>query len=230
MSKNTIPAKSVCREYTAEGVSLCVRESADGNDTPSREIEGYAIVFDQLSRPLWQDEDFVAVERIAPEAVTMELLDSSDIKLTLFHNRELILGRSNKGKGTLSYGIDEHGVRFRCTMPNTADGDKALDLIRRGDLSGCSFMFTIHPDDPAAVSIERSKAEDGRTVITYTVRSILGIHDFTIAADPAYLQTQVSAREYIDTLRSREKPEPVLSETARRQIEEMQNTAKSKIH
>ena len=47
---------------------------------------------------------------------------------------QLILGRSNKGKGTLSYKVDEVGVLFWADMPRTADGDKALELIARGDI------------------------------------------------------------------------------------------------
>lgn len=188
-----MPTTLIRREHFATGVH--VRETADG--TPSRTIEGYAIVFDVPSVPLYDFSDESMREIIAREAVTRELLDGSDIKLTMFHNRELILARSNRGKGSLSYEIDDKGVRFRCDLPETADGDKALRAIERGDISGCSFAFSCPYSDPQCVEVQRTKGDSGKTEVTCTVRSISHIHDFTLAIDPAYEQTGVSLREIV---------------------------------
>lgn len=186
----TTNSKILRREVFTPGTSLQVRE-ADGDANAPRIIEGYAILFNTPSAPLWNDEDSVACEVIAPEAVTQTLLDSSDIKLTMFHNRELILARSNKGKGTLQYEIDDKGVKFYCEVPDTVDGDKAYNLVRRGDIAGCSFMFTVLYRDPASVTREEESLEDGRRGITYTIRAIEAIYDFTLAADPVYPQTEI---------------------------------------
>lgn len=181
------------RQSFAQGVHL--RENADG--TPSRTIEGYAVVFGVPSVPLYDYDDETLREVIAPEAVTRELLDASDIKLTMFHNREIILGRSKNGTGTLSYEVDDHGVKFRCELPDTANGNEALSAVSRGDISGCSFMFSCAYSDPQCVSVERQVSAEGKVEITATVRSIRKIHDFTLAADPAYEQTEVSLREAV---------------------------------
>lgn len=159
-----------------------------------RTIVGTAILFNTPSLVLWGDDSHEAREIIAPEAVTRELLDRSDIKFTIYHNRERILARSNCGKGTLSYNITARGVEFEFEAPATVDGDMALELVRRGDIAGCSFAFTADYSNREKVS-RQSQTVDGVEQITYTVREITGIFDFTLAADPAYPQTSVATRE-----------------------------------
>lgn len=221
--------ENVRRELLTSAADLHVREAGEG-EAPGRTISGYAILFNTPSEPIWDDEDGEAREVISPEAVTRELLDSSDIKMTMFHDRQLILARSNRGSGTLSYEIDGKGVRFEFEAPNTADGDKALELVRRGDLAGCSFMFSTYYWEPGFVDRE-SEVRDGRTFTTYTVRQITGIYDFTLAADPAYPATSVEAREFIEAAKADGKPED--SEVNRRkineQVREMRRAANIKI-
>lgn len=181
---------------------LHVREAGEG-EAPSRTITGYAVLFNTPSVPLYSYDDEEAFEVISPSAITREFLDQCDIKMTMFHNRQLILARSRNGEGTLSYDVDEKGVSFRFDAPNTADGDKALEMIRRGDISGCSFMFSTHYFDEAYVSRDIERV-DGKTRITYTVKRITNIYDFTLAADPAYPDTscETEARELAKELRS----------------------------
>lgn len=203
------------RECYVKGVQL--RENSDG--TPSRTIAGYAIVFNEPSVPLWEDDRETVREVIAPEAVTKELLDRSDIKLTMFHDRTIILGRSREGAGTLKYAVDAHGVSFECDLPATARGDEALEAIRRGDISGCSFAFSCEYYNPECVSID-STTVDGHIETVATVRSIEAIHDFTLAADPAYEQTELSLREVIRERQvSAAEPEPEQGPEAETQAE-----------
>ena len=205
---------------------LQVREAAEG-EAASRTITGYAILFNVPSAPLYSYDDEEAREVIAPGAVTKELLDGCDIKMTMFHNRQLILARSKNGAGTLSYGVDDKGVYFEFEAPKTADGDKALELVKRGDIAGCSFMFTTHYYDSAYVARD-VKREDGKTIVTYTVNVITGIYDFTLAADPAYPDTtcEAEARELVRELRAVVEPEtPKNEEKMREQVREMRCAA-----
>lgn len=220
----------VKRMIRVDNAELRVRE-ADG-DAPSRTITGYAILFNTPSVPLWSDEDSEAREVIAPEAITKELLDGCDIKFTMFHDRQIILGRSNKGSGTLEYFVDEKGVGFNLELPRSANGDEALELVRRGDISGCSFAFTTLYWDSDFV--ERStKNVNGTVMITYTVRAVTGVYDFTLAADPAYPDTSVEAREFADGLREDETPkkdEPKPdNDKMREQVREMRRAAARKL-
>lgn len=205
---------------------LRIREREDGGE--SRTITGYAILFAVPSEPLYAYDDEEAREIIAPGAVTKELLDGCDIKMTMFHDRQLILARSKNGTGTLSYTVDDKGVAFEFEAPNTVDGDKALELVRRGDIAGCSFAFSTHYYDSAYVSRDVQRV-DGKTVITYTVKVITGIYDFTLAADPAYPDTNCEAetRELIEELRKPEEQET--NDNVREQVREMRRAASRSI-
>jgi HK97 family phage prohead protease len=204
---------------------LRVREAPEGQ-AASRTITGYAILFGVPSEPLYDWEDEEAREVIAPEAVTKELLDGCDIKMTMFHDRQLILARSKNGAGTLTYGVDDKGVYFEFEAPNTVDGDKALELVRRGDISGCSFAFSTHYYDSAYVSRDVQRV-DGKTIITYTVNVITGIYDFTLAADPAYPDTSCEAetRELVKTLREPDDDKAERENKVREQVREMRRAA-----
>lgn len=174
---------------------LRIREATDGAE--SRTIEGYALKFGVRSRLLcdWWNNYYEVLE---PGCVTREMLDKQDIKLTMFHDRQLVLARSNKGNGTLSYEVDNVGVKFWAEMPHTVDGDKALELVSRGDIAGCSFIYSTNEGDSEnAVSYERldEKGDDGEDILLRHVKRIDNVYDFTITTDPAYEQTDVSKRE-----------------------------------
>ena len=208
---------------------LRVREANEG-EAASRTITGYAILFDVPSAVLYADDREEIREVIAPGAVTKELLDSCDIKMTMFHDRQLILARSKNGSGTLRYGVDEVGVYFEFEAPYTADGDKALELVRRGDISGCSFMFATHYYDPEYVAKE-VRRENGKAIVTYVVNVVTDICDFTLAADPAYPDThcEAEARELVNELRKKDEPEQKNTEKMREQVREMRRAASRKL-
>ncbi len=180
--------------------ALRLRENPDGGE--SRTIEGYALKFGVRSRLLcdWWENYYEILE---PGCLSKEVLDDQDIKLTMFHDRQLILARSNKGSGTLSYEVDEVGVKFWAEMPHTTDGDKALELVQRGDIAGCSFCYSTDEEDSMnAVSYERlsEKTQDGKDILLRHVKRIDNVYDFTLAADPAYEQTEVSKREVEESM------------------------------
>lgn len=209
---------------------LRVREDKEGKK--GRTITGYAILFNTPSAPMYEYDDEEVREVIAPGAVTKELLDGCDIKMTMFHDRQLILARSKNGSGTLKYTVDDKGVAFEFDAPNTVDGDKALELVSRGDIAGCSFMFSTHYYDRAYVARD-VKRENGKTIVTYTVNTITGIYDFTLAADPAYPDTscEAEARELVEELRKME-AQPATEERekkVREQVQEMRRAAAQSI-
>lgn len=174
-----------------------VRDRDDG--TAGRLIEGDAILFGVRSRLLCDWWNGTYYEVLEPGSITREMLDNQDIKLTIFHDRQLILGRSKQGKGTLRYTVTERGVHFECEMPRTADGDKALELVRRGDIDGCSFIYsTDEEDSERCVSFEKlqERTSDGNEILLRHVKRIDHVYDFTLTPDPAYEQTSVTKREY----------------------------------
>lgn len=185
------------RRYNTEirelpvAAGLCLRAEEDGGE--ARTIEGMAIVFGRESQPLYSDEEMEIRERISPAAVTRELLDSSDILCTLYHDDRRILARSRTGAGTLRYDVTAEGVRFRFDAADTEDGRTALELVKRGEIDGCSFCYVINVADPSAQTRE-VRTEGGRRIVTYTVNKIETIRDFTLTPRPAYRDTEVGTR------------------------------------
>lgn len=221
MDKNKIVERML---HTVGG--LHVREKADG--TQSRTITGYAILFNTPSAVLWSWDDEDEREIIEPGAVTQDLLDACDIKMTMFHDRQLILARSKQGQGTLTYKVDEKGVSFEFEAPMTAEGDKALESVRRGDIDGCSFAFRTHYYDRAFVEPTTTIDAEGKKTITYHVKTITDIRDFTLTADPAYPDTtcEASQRELFSSLRELSKPAPADTTKIDEQVRDMQERAK----
>lgn len=171
------------REVTIAGMV----ERAAGEKTV---IRGRAIVFGQPT-VLYAGEGYEVREVVDKDAVTKELLDRSDIKMTLYHDPTRILARSNKGQGTLSYSVGDGGVDFEFEPADNADGRTLLTLVERGDLSGCSFRAYQDYEE-----YERSRTvtrEDDRRVITYTIRTVTQVLDFTVTGNPQYEQTSVEA-------------------------------------
>lgn len=211
------------RSLTARGF-LQLRESGDNS---SRVIEGYAVRFNTPSEAFYDDGEVSIREIIEPSAITRDLLDHSDIKLTLFHDSQLLLARSENGAGTLAYEVDESGVKFRCELPNTVDGDKALELVRRGDLWGCSFAFSTRYSDRDFVERSVAYGEDGHKDVTYRVKRMTGIYDFSIVGDPAYRDTSVEARGLLkDIPAAPEAAEKELREKLAKQYDELTELTK----
>lgn len=156
-----------------------------------RTITGYAIVFNSLSEVMmdWESRRRFR-EIISPKAVSNELIQQSDIKMLLEHDKSRLLARSKHGKGSLKWSIDHRGVLYSFDAPKTADGDFAVEMLRRGDISGSSFAFYV--------------AEDGDTwrkdgeIWVRTINKIRMLTDFSIVSDPAYSETSASVRSRIN--------------------------------
>ena len=154
-----------------------------------RTMEGYAIVFGQESRVMFDRERRrYFTEIIEPGAVTEELLMRSDIQALVEHNRERVLARSRQGKGSMTLTIDGHGLKYRFDLPHTRDGEYVMEGVRRGDLPGSSFAYIA--DERSGVSYERTS--DG--MLLRRVKKIERLFDVSVVSDPAYWGTEVSVR------------------------------------
>ena len=177
------------REIRTVDCQLAIREAQGGQEGESRTITGTAIVFNAESEVLddW-GERFREV--ILPSAATMEFLNRCDIKMNMLHDRDLTVARCNKGKGSMRLSVDERGVNFEFEAPNCDLGDRCLEMVRRGDYSGCSFEF--YPKD---YEVERTKGADSKDEVKIIHKEFEFISALTIGMDPAYRQTTVNARE-----------------------------------
>ena len=154
-----------------------------------RTIDGYAIVFNQRSEDMLVRTDKEIrrfVEVVDPLSVDDAFLMSCDIRALIEHNRERLLARYNKGVGTLSLTIDEHGLRYLFDAANTADGDYAVEMVKRGDISGSSFGFRAKDEDTVWT-------KEGSLWVR-TIKRFSLLREITLTTDPAYTQTEVSVR------------------------------------
>lgn len=150
-------------------------------------IEGYAIRFNSVSEILYDKEKrrFFR-EIINREAINQELIDNSDIKFLFNHDKERLLARRNKGTGSLNVEVREDGVFFSFEIPSTSIGNDLREMIKRGEVTTCSFAFS----DGDNIEWDFSDRE----IPTRTVKSIRGLFDLSAVFDAAYSQTEISCR------------------------------------
>ena len=113
-----------------------VEQRAATDDRPTQ-ITGYAALFDT---PATIGGAFV--EQIDQGAFDDALGD--DVRVLFNHDPSLLLGRTTSG--TASIAVDETGLRYTVTPPDTATGREVLELLQRGDVSGSSFGFQVLAD------------------------------------------------------------------------------------
>lgn len=178
-----------------------------------RTIEGYALVFGQESRVIFDKTTRRCfVEVIQQGAVTEEMLRSWDIKALCEHDKCRMLARSFKGRGSLCLSVDSHGVKYRFDAPNTQDGDYVVEMVKRGDIFGSSFAFLADETK----SVRYSRRPDG--MLLRTVLKLDLMSDVSVVSDPAYMGTEVNVR----SLDVYFEPEQV-DESYKIQVEELRN-------
>lgn len=155
-------------------------EIINSTDSESRLVEGYAVVYNSRS------VDLGGFYEVIEKGALDDVIEGSDVVCLLNHDiNRGVLARSRNGKGSLSLSLDEKGLAFSFEAPKTALGDEILEGVRRGDISKCSFAFTVADD-------EYSKQEDG--TILRTIRKIDTLYDISMVYNPAYEGTQVDTR------------------------------------
>lgn len=154
----------------------------------SRVVEGYALLFNTLSNDLGGFR-----EQIAPEALN-GVIEISDVFALLNHDRSRgLLARSKQGTGSLSLSIDDRGLKYSFTAPNTSLGDELIEMLNRGDITESSFAFTIAEGGDKWV-----KQSDGSYIRTITQIALL--YDVSPVYTPAYNGTRVECKRYNDVI------------------------------
>ena len=187
------------RFISSEACGLQMREPTEGQ-SESRMVDGKPIIFGVRSVNLtpWSSSRKV-YEVLEPGCISNELLQRSDVILNINHSSKVtdVLGRCVNGKGTLSLGLREMYVESSCDLPQTNAANDAIELIKRGDITGMSFAFEDDWEDTEnGVSLERTnEIEDGKEVWIRHVKRIKALYDVSIVTHPAYEQTTIGTRE-----------------------------------
>lgn len=174
----------------------------------SRRLEGRAIVFDSYSNNLG------FYEKINRSAVTQELINNSDIIFTFNHDPNQLLARFRNGGGSLDVELREDGVYFSFDIPNTTLGNDIYELIKRGDISNCSFCFSIS-DEKDSQKWEKREGKMYREIM-----KIGGLYDLSAVTYPAYSDTDINARSIEARNIAEEELDKIIKEAEEKAAEE----------
>lgn len=149
---------------------------AAGGKTPR--LVGYAAVFDSPSQDLGGFTEIVKAG-----AFTRTLKSGPDPLALVQHMPQLVLGR--RSAGTLRLAQDSRGLEFEIDVPDTTTARDLLVSVERGDINGASFAFST-PKGGDAWQVRGDK-------VLRELRDV-DLHEITVTANPAYLDTSVARR------------------------------------
>ena len=159
---------------------------AEKNEQHGTFITGTPIVFgqeEQLYDPIIGDYR----ESIDPGA--LKSTDLKDVPLLVGHNTSgvpLARSRNNNDNSTMQMKVTETGMDIRADL-DTEGNPEAKTLysaVKRGDMNGMSFMFTVDKDDWEDIDTENPKR---------TIMSIRKVYEVSAVAFPAYKGTSIQA-------------------------------------
>ncbi len=164
-------------------------------DGEEERIVGTAIVFydegdEGTEFMLWDDRGLYEggvkmVERIMPSAMAGRMKD--DIRALVNHDPSMLLGRSNGKIKTLRLSKDSVGLHYEIEPGKTRLHEDTMESIRRGDMSGSSFAFTIAPKG------QRFK-DEGDDVTVREITKFAQVFDVSAVTFPAYEATDAGVR------------------------------------
>lgn len=167
--------KTETREIMTEQIE--VREDEDGN----KSLSGYAVKWDKKSNVLGYWRKF---REQFKKGAFADSLQKDDQRFLWSHDTSKVLGRTKNN--TLKLYEDSIGLRFELDLPDTTLGDDTFKSIKRGDVDGVSFGFSMINED-----IE--EPDDDLMLRTVTKAKLFEV---SAVAFPAYPDSQVSARGY----------------------------------
>ena len=170
---------------------------AEENEQHGTFITGTPIVFDQATDLGWYQE---TIDRGA-----LDNTDLRDVRFLVGHNTS----RNNNENSTMQMTVDENGMNIRVDLDteNNAEARALYSAVKRGDMTGMSFMFTVDSDSWTDTDTDYPKR---------LIRSISRVLEVSAVAFPAYPGTSIQAAsegETLDSVRAS-------LESAKKQIEE----------
>lgn len=105
--------------------------------------------------------------------------------VALFDHAGQPIGRTTNN--TLKLNIVDRGLGYSIDPPDTTLGRDITTLVRRGDLFGASFAFSVAPSGETW-----DRQEDGSML--RTVKEVSGLYDVSVVTRPAYPQSSAALR------------------------------------
>ena len=181
----------MARKHDGEPIERRTAEMRAEETDAGKEVVFTPVVFGQETRI----RDWITGEEYR-EAISPTALDGCDMSDVLFcvnHEYERVpLARSKNGRGTLKMEVTPAGLNARAVLDVEGNPEAATlySAVRRGDITGCSFMFRVAKDHWTGLdSTEPLRMIDAISVI----------HEVSAVNDPAYPQTSITARSKEET-------------------------------
>lgn len=142
----------------------------------SREVEGYAVVFNASTDLGWFSEEI--------DSKAFDNTDMSNVYLLFNHDENNVLaGTSNN---SLKMSINETGLFQTSQIIDTSVGEDVLKLVKNGLINKMSFAFTIREGGEEWVEVNGKEHR--------IIRDIDKLYDVSLVTYPAYEQTSAYAR------------------------------------
>lgn len=150
-------------------------------------VDGYAVVYDKKTDICGYFEE--TIKRGA-----LDNADLKDVPLLVNHDTDTIpvaRSRRNNGNSSMTLTVDEKGLKIRAELDlkNNARASELYSAIKRGDISGMSFMFTVKTDEWTDEDTDYPKR---------TITEIAKVYEVSAVTFPAYNDTSIGARA-VDT-------------------------------
>lgn len=156
---------------------------ADENESGEKIITGRPIVYNSRTDMGWFDEII--------DGGALDNADLTDVRYLVNHNTSMIpLARSrrNNGNSTMKITPDAQGLNIdfvKLDVENNSDARALYSAVKRGDITGMSFMFYVDAD-----AWENLESEHPTRHIT-KIGSVVEVSAVTF---PAYESTEIYAR------------------------------------
>ena len=155
---------------------------AENNDTNGDYITGRPIVYNSKTDMGYFDEII--------DSGALDECNLKDVRFLVNHNIDMIplaRSRNNNKNSTKQLSSDEKGMEIRVNLDteNNTDSKNLYSAIKRGDITGMSFMFTIDDEEWRDLESEHP---------TRIIRKIGQVFEVSAVTFPAYESTEISAR------------------------------------
>ena len=191
-------------EMSKETRSFNFEVRAEENEQHGTFITGTPIVFEKETDLGW------FAEKIARGA--LDGTDLKDVRFLVGHNTSMIplaRSRNNNEHSTMQLTVTDEGMDIRVDLDteNNAEARALYSAVKRGDMTGMSFMFGVDKDSWENIESDYPKR---------TVEHISRVLEVSAVAFPAYPQTSIQVASEGDALDSAK----VSLESARKELEE----------
>ena len=156
---------------------------AENNEKNGDHITGRPIVYNSKTDLGYFDEII--------EDGALDKANLKDVRFLVNHNTDMIplaRSRNNNENSTMQMEVDKDGMGIRVNLDteNNSEARNLYSAIKRGDITGMSFMFTI--DDEEWENLESDHP-------TRHIRKIGQVFEVSAVTFPAYEATEISARD-----------------------------------